>query len=120
MNIELDIHRVTPRKIAKDRLTKGLGVKIAVQYISYWDGIERPTWGNEEELKPYGNYVVKYWARDPVQIGRGDGKYRQHRAQVVKRAKALEKGETHVLPGYIVCCDTRERPGVFTHDIVGS
>ena len=29
---ELDTHRVTPRKLNKDRLTRGLGGKIAVQY----------------------------------------------------------------------------------------
>ena len=30
---ELDTHRVTSRKLGKYRLTKGLGGKIAVQYI---------------------------------------------------------------------------------------
>ena len=33
---------------------------------------------------------------------------------------AREKGETHVLQGYFVCCDTRERPGLYLPHIVGS
>ena len=63
---ELDTHRVTPRKITKHRLTRGLGGRIAVQYLTYWDELERPTWEHEEELKQYGNHAVKYWAGKPV------------------------------------------------------
>ena len=40
---ELDTHRVMPRKLSKHRLTRGLGGKIAVQYYTYWDELERPT-----------------------------------------------------------------------------
>ena len=33
---------------------------------------------------------------------------------------AHEKGERHVLKGYKLCCDDRERPECFSPDIVGS
>ena len=116
--VELDTHRVTPRDVTKHRLTQGLGGIIAVQYFTYWDKLERPTWEPEDELKQYGNHVVKYWAGEPVQVGGGNAKYRQHRVQLAKRAIAREKGA--VPPGYFVCCDTRERPGLYSPDIVGS
>ena len=40
--------------------------------------------------------------------------------EVAKRAIAREKGEKHVPTGYFLCCDTRERPKLYTPDIVGS
>ena len=57
---ELDTYRVTPPVLTKHRLTRGLGGIIAVQYYTYWDELERPTWEHEEECKQYGNCVVKY------------------------------------------------------------
>ena len=56
---ERDTYRVTPRVLTKYRLTRGLGGKIAVQYYTCWDELERPTLEHEEELKQYGNCVVK-------------------------------------------------------------
>ena len=57
---------------------------------------------------------------EPVQVGGENAKYRQHSVQVAKRALAREIGEGHVPSGYFVCCDTRERSGLYTPDIVGS
>ena len=117
---ELDTHRVTPRTLTKHRLTRGLGGKIAVQYYTYWDGLERPTWEHEEELKQYGNCVVRYWAGGPVQVKGENAKYRRYRVEIARRAMARAKGERHVPTGYFVCCDTRERPKLYAPDIVGS
>ena len=74
---ELDTHRVTPRTPTRHRLTRGMGGKIAVQYSTYWDYIERPTWEHEEELQQYGNLVVSYWAGEPVQVKGENAKYRR-------------------------------------------
>ena len=38
---ELDTHRVRPRTLTKHRLTRGLSGKIAVNYCSYWDELDR-------------------------------------------------------------------------------
>lgn len=90
---ELETHRVTPRTLTKHRLTRGLGGKIAVQYSTYWDGLERPTWEHEEELKHYGNCVVRYWAGGPVQVKGENAKFRRYRVEIARRAMARAKGE---------------------------
>ena len=53
---------------------------------------------------------------------RGDNtKYRRYRVQVAsKQAIAREKGERRVRIGYMVCCDVRARPSLFSPDVVGS
>lgn len=117
---ELDTHRVTPQKLTKHRLTRGLGGKVAVQYYTYWEDLERPTWEHEEEIEQYGSLVSSYWAGEPVQVKGENAKYRRYRVQVAKRAIACAKGARHVLQGYFLCCDTRERPGLYSPDIVGS
>ena len=119
---ELETYRVTPCKIAKQWLTRGLliGGTIAVQYLTYWEHLVRPLWEHEEDLDQYGNHAVRYWVGNPVQDGGGNAKYRRYRVQVAKRATAREKGERHVLNGYNICCDDRERPGFFSPDIARS
>ena len=46
---ELYTHRVTPRKLSRHRLSRGLCGKIAVQYYMYWEKLERPIWEHEED-----------------------------------------------------------------------
>lgn len=60
VNAELDTHRVKIPNDAKYRLTRGLAGRIAVQYFTYRDELERPTWEHEEDLKQHGKHVVKY------------------------------------------------------------
>ena len=117
---ELNTHRVTPRKLSKHRPTRGLGGKIAVQYYTYWDELKRPTWEHEEDLTQYGNLVMRCWAREPVQVRGDNTKYRRYRVQVAKRAIAREKGEKQVPTGYMVCCDVRARPSLYSPGIVDS
>ena len=50
VNTELDTHRVTPCKITKHRLTRGLGGTIAVQYFTHWDSLVRPSWEHDEDF----------------------------------------------------------------------
>ena len=64
--------------------------------------------------------MVRYWAGEPVQVRWDNTKYRRYRIQVAKRAIAREKGERHVPTGYMVCCDVRARPSLYSPDIVGS
>ena len=71
---ELGTYRPTPCKIAKHRLTRGLGGTIAVQYLTYWENLVRPPWEHEEDLHQYGIHVVGYWAGKPVQDGGGNAK----------------------------------------------
>ena len=116
---ELDAHRVTPRKLSKHRLTRGLACQIGVQYFTYWDELERSTWEHEEDLTQYGNLLVRKWAGEPVV--RGDNtKYRRYRVQVAKRDNFREKGEMHAPTGYRPCCDVRARPSLCSPDIAGS
>ena len=97
-----------------------------MQYFTYWEGLERPTWEHEEELTQYGNCVFGYWAGEPVQVKGENAKYRLYRVEMIKRAIARAKGERHVpagYAGYVVCCDTRKRPSLYTPHtphIVGS
>ena len=59
--MELDTHRVVPRTISKHRLSRGFGGKIAVQYYTYWHGLEQPSWEHETELEQHENLVLRYW-----------------------------------------------------------
>ena len=88
VNAELDKHRVTPRKLSKRRLTRGLGGKIAVQYYTHWDELERPTREHKEDLSQCGNLVVRCWAGEPVQVRGDNTKYRRYRVPVAKRGIA--------------------------------
>ena len=90
---ELDAHRVTPRKLSKHRLTRGLACQIGVQYFTYWDELERPTWEHEEDLTQYGNLLVRKWAGEPVQVRGDNTKYRRYRVQVAKRNNFREKAK---------------------------
>ena len=81
VNVELDTHRVTPRNVTKHKLTRGLGGKIEVHHLTYWDELERRTLEHGEELKQHGNHVVTCWAGEPVQVRGGNSKYRQNRVQ---------------------------------------
>ena len=110
---ELDTHRM-PCTLTKHRQTRGLGGEISVQYDTYWEGLERPTWDYEEELRQYGNCVVGYWAGEPVQVMGDSAKYRLYRVEKAKRAIARAKGERHVPKGYFGCCDNREAETVYT------
>ena len=101
VNAELDTHHVTPRKITKYRLTRGLGGKIAAQYLTYRDELERPTWEHEEELEQHGNHAVQYWAGEPVQVGGGNPNYRHHSVPAATTALARGKGDRHVPSGYL-------------------
>ena len=91
-----------------------------MQYYTYWDELERPTWEQEEDLTQYGNLVVTYCAGEPLQLRGDNTKYRRYRVQVAKRAIARETGERHLPTGYMVCCDVRARPSLYSPDIVGS
>lgn len=51
VNVELETHRVTPRKMTKYRLRTGLGAKIAEKYFAYWDRIESSTWEHEHAVE---------------------------------------------------------------------
>lgn len=120
VNMELDTYRILPESISVHRLTRGLGGKIVVQYLTHWDETETTSWEHEEELKQYGDVVVRYWASEPKQVGGENAKYRRFRVQQAKRAVACVKGKRHVAPGYKLCCDTRGRPKLYDPDIVGS
>ena len=75
---ELDAHRVTPRKLSKHRLTRGLGENVGVPYYTYWGELERPTWEHEEDLAQHGNLVVRYCAGEPGQVRGNNTKYRRY------------------------------------------
>ena len=55
-----------------------------------------------------------------MQVKGENAKYRLYRVEMARRAVARAKGERHVPAGYFVCCDTRERPRLYSPDIVGS
>lgn len=52
-------YRIPPESIAEHRLTRGVGGKVVVQYLTHWGGTEIRSWELEEQLKQYGNVVVR-------------------------------------------------------------
>ena len=78
------------------------------------------TWVNEIDMERYGKIVSRYWAGDPVQVGRENEKYLRYRVHLAKRTLASANGERHVATGYKVFCDTRGRPRISDRKIIGS
>lgn len=63
---------ILPESISEYRLTRGLGGKIVVQYMTHWDETETTSWEHEEELKQYGSMVVQLLSeRINISVGGG-------------------------------------------------
>ena len=75
---------------------------------------------HETDLEQNGNFVSRYWAGDPVQVGEENAKYRKYKVQLAKRTLASANGERNFASGYRVCCDTRGRPRKYDRKIIGS
>ena len=87
--MEVDSYRVTPRSFVSHRILRGFAGAVSVQYLTYWDELEKATWETELDLEQYGNVVERYWAGEPKQVGGENTKYPAYRVQMAKRSQAI-------------------------------
>lgn len=99
-------------------MARGLGEKTAVQYVSRWEGVNRPRWEHEEDLEQYGRVILMYWLGDPEQNYGDKAKYRKYRVNIERRTEAREQRSRFVAKGYEVSCHEKAGPDVYHPDIV--
>lgn len=114
--MELDYYRIKPTFLRKQKFERLGRSKCGTILYQLGCGENLGAW----DIEQYGSLASRYWARDPVQVGRENAKYRRYRVQLANRKLACGKDEKHVAKGYKVCCDTRERPWIYHPDVIAS
>ena len=85
-------------KITGHQCVRGRGDDIAVLYETHWNGLLRPTWERELDLRAFRHHILSYWAAGPAQHQPHNRQYQQLRIDATAREIAHSKGEHH-LPG---------------------
>lgn len=94
---------------------------MAVQYLTYWGGLNVPRWEREADLEQYGRQMIlKYWLGEPVQVKGDNAQYRNYRIHLSRRTTAHERGGGYVAPGYKMSGRRKDGPDVYNSDIVDS
>ena len=96
VSVQLDTYRLKPTKIVSHRISRGMGGKLSVQYLVYWENLERPRW-EQEDLKQYGRVILLYWMDNPRMDKPDNSKYRKYRINLARRTEARERGEICLL-----------------------
>ena len=119
VSVQLDTYRLKPTKIVSHRISRGMGGKLSVQYLVYWENLERPRWEHEEDLKQYGRVILLYWMDNPRMDKPDNSKYRKYRINLARRTEARERGEMFVAQGYELRSNATAGPHVYDPQIVG-
>lgn len=99
-DVEIHVERVSIDKITTvHRLVRGRGGKAAVMYETYWEGIMRPSWELEIDLRHSRREILLYCARVSTQKLQGN---------IVKRYQSMRKGAA--ARELNVCSLYRDRP----------
>lgn len=98
--MQLDTYRMNPTKIMSHRVSRVLGDNLSVQYLMYWENVERPRWEDEEDLKQYGGIILTYWFGNPRLDKPDNPRYREYRMNLARREEPRQRGQTLVTNGY--------------------